>query len=76
MIDPTKEYRTRAGRKVRIYATDAGERYPIHGAYYNDGRWVVCSWCADGSLMANSETSGFDLIDVKPRTALQDKSDE
>ena len=67
MIDITKKYRTRNGREVRIYATDAGKNYPIHGAYYNDGRWLVCSWRADGLLVAKSETSDHDLIEVKPR---------
>lgn len=31
-FEPGKEYKTRDGRKVRIYATDAGGEYPIHGA--------------------------------------------
>jgi len=32
VIDINKKYKTRNGQKVRIYATDGAEDYPIHGA--------------------------------------------
>jgi hypothetical protein len=32
MISMDKQYRTRDGREVRIYAVDGGGKYPIHGA--------------------------------------------
>ena len=32
MIDKNKQYRTRDGREVRIYATDGYGHYPVHDA--------------------------------------------
>ena len=66
MIDVTKEYRTRGGLAVRVYATDGGGEYPVHGAYCVDGQWFFSCWRADGSF-TKSETSDFDLIEIKPR---------
>ena len=67
MIDLTKQYRTRDGREVRIYATDGGGNYPVHGAYYYDGRWVSFEWRADGSVLTGDHWRHMDLIEVKPR---------
>lgn len=66
MIDPSKTYRTRDGREVRIYATDGkGPASVVHGAInYNDG-WVQHTWFADG--MYHYTPSCRDLIEVKPR---------
>ena len=63
MIDKSKQYRTRDGREVRIYATDGGGHKPIHGAIREGESWVVASWLYDGvaALDCNS------LIEVKPR---------
>ena len=65
MIDKSKTYKTRDGREVRIYATDGGGSYPVHGAICQDGGWKSNTWNSDGSW-----TSGqcrADLIEVKPR---------
>ena len=68
MIDPSKTYRTRDGREVRIYAVDGEDRYPVHGAIKWDGAWVPKCWTANGGyLSAHCETDPFDLIEVKPR---------
>lgn len=68
MIDRNKTYRTRDGREVRIYATDAGGSYPVHGAYQtNDGMWKTCSWTSNGVYANQLMRSGFDLIEHKPR---------
>lgn len=66
MIDIKKQYRTRDGREVRIYATDGkGPASVVHGAInYNDG-WVQHTWFADG--MYHYTSSCRDLIEVKPR---------
>jgi hypothetical protein len=66
VISKDKKYRTRDGREVRIYATDAGPRYPIHGAFLLDGEWLHESWTIDGEnvIEANSPS---DLVEVKPR---------
>lgn len=67
-IDINKKYRTRDGRKVRIYATDGGSVGPIHGAIYyeEEKRWYVYSWCENGRQNSWDETMS-DLIEVKPR---------
>ena len=62
MIDKSKQYRTRDGREVRIYATDVYKDYPIHGAIMDHG-WCFHYWTEDGK----GTTSRFDLIEVKPR---------
>lgn len=67
MIDPTKKYKTRDGREVRIYSTDGGGDFPNHGAYHlPDGTWVPCQWVPSGKFLAGSEHPR-DLIEVRPR---------
>ena len=63
MIDKNKQYRTRDGREVRIYATDGNGHKPIHGAIREGESWVAYTWLYDGvaALDCNS------LIEVKPR---------
>lgn len=63
MIDKNKQYKTRDGREVRIYATDGGGHKPIHGAIREGESWVAYAWLYDGvaALDCNS------LIEVKPR---------
>ena len=61
MIDLTKQYRTRDGREVRIYATDASGSYPVHGAVKDGDIWVEYSWFG---LHKPHES---DLIEVRPR---------
>jgi hypothetical protein len=67
MIDPKKQYRTRDGREVRIYAVDGGCSYPVHGAYKGDAGWVIAQWTREGCFQSNKFSNGFDLIEVKPR---------
>ena len=66
MIDKNKQYTTRSGLPVRIYATDCGDDYPVHGATCISGLWYVRSWAKDGSCVAGNECD-LDLIEVKPR---------
>jgi len=73
MIELGKQYKTRNGREVRIYAVDGGGRFPVHGATkQNDGTWRQEEWTLTGSY--NGESSHghtiahhLDLIEVKPR---------
>jgi len=66
MIDKNKQYRTRNGREVRIYATDGGGLYPVHGAILEGGVWLHETWRRDGVYNADvNELSS--LIEVKPR---------
>lgn len=66
MIDPKKQYRTRDGREVRIYAVDGKEPASVvHGAVNAGDGWVPISWHSDGRY--NVQTGGCDLIEVRPR---------
>ena len=66
MIDPKKQYRTRDGREVRIYAVDGkGPSSVIHGAVNAGDGWVPFSWFEDGRYRYGQD--GTDLIEVKPR---------
>ena len=65
MIDLTKQYRTRDGREVRIYATDASGSYPVHGAVKDGDIWVEYSWFG---LHKPHES---DLIEVTPRIRIE-----
>ena len=71
MIDEDKIYITRLGMPVRIYATDAGGLFPVHGAIFNDGMWNGMKWTEEGktnfvttSRMVNTDD---DLREVCPR---------
>lgn len=64
MISKDKQYQTKCGYEVRIYATDAGGYYPIHGAYFFDGQWVQCQWSKSGGHSYNPD---LNLVEVKPR---------
>jgi len=64
MFEVGKEYKTRDGRMVRIYATDAGGDYPIHGAILSpDTRngWICESWDKDGKA-DTYQTSRNDIM--------------
>jgi len=65
MIDKNKQYRTRDGREVRIYATDGVGSHPVHGAIKNPDGWRQATWMRDGYWA--SVDMGSDLIEVKPR---------
>ena len=65
MIDKSKQYRTRDGREVRIYAVDGSGSMPVHGAIKNNYGWEPYQWIADGMAYLNDRPE--DLIEVKPR---------
>lgn len=66
MISMDKQYRTRDGREVRIYAVDGIHTKNIHGAIKQKDGWAIKTWQEDGcnSFMASLPD---DLIEVKPR---------
>jgi hypothetical protein len=65
MIELGKQYATRDGCEVRIYAVDAGGQMPVHGAIKRSGLWIVTSWTKEGRWsISNPENN---LIEVKPR---------
>lgn len=61
-----KTHAPRNGVEWRLYATDGGGWYPLHGAVFEDGKWRVENWTADGKIGAHSE-SDFDLIPRPPK---------
>jgi len=66
MISKDKQYRTRDGREVRIYATDGHPEEPVHGAFKDFGEdWNHTSWYMDGTSVYR--VKGADLVEVKPR---------
>ena len=73
MIDKNKQYTTRCGLPFRLYATDGGGDYPVHGAVLKDDKWNIDCWTCDGMFIQSSEHS-FDLIEVKPRNCARIES--
>ena len=65
-ISKDKMYMTRDGRKVRIYATDGGGLYPVHGAYLRLDGWFCEVWTEYGDFLLSGPNS-LDLIEVKPK---------
>lgn len=53
---------TRAGGRMRVYATDGSIEYPIHGAYETPKGWISSTWTADGRYLDFKDESGYDLI--------------
>ena len=68
MIDINKQYRTRDGREVRIYATDGGGPQPVHGAISGLNFWSTANWSKNGSYtVVYGQEHDNDLIEVRPR---------
>ena len=65
MISKDKTYRTRDGHEVRIYATDGGQKYCVHGSVHHIALgWICHTWMPDGR---SNMPANYDLIEVKPR---------
>lgn len=64
-ISKDKKYITQDGREVRIYSTDAGGNFPIHGAAkrVDDSVWITYSWDKIGRSISMSTSN---LVEVKP----------
>lgn len=75
-IEVGKFYKTRDGRKVRIYAMDAGGNYPVHGAILDsDGTWFMENWYGEGLfLKSHEEECHNDIVSEwdEPKTSLGD----
>ena len=71
MISKDKTYRTECGYEVRIYATDAGGLFPVHGAIFYDGVWSGMEWTEEGKTYVTTDfckfNTAYDLAEVKPR---------
>lgn len=66
MIEMGKQYRTRVGYDVRIYAIDAGGALSVHGAIKGSTKWFTAEWTAEGHA-PNREDEKHDLIEQKPK---------
>lgn len=68
MIELGRNYRTRDGHEVRIYAVDGGGYFAVHGAIKNPEGWCVEMWCANGDAMPHQKSQrDDDLIEIRPR---------
>lgn len=65
-ISLDKKYKTADGRRVRIYATDSGGKYPVHGAIFYDDRWDITTWTTDGLMNTLNAQSTSNLVECKP----------
>lgn len=59
-----KQYKTRSGLPVRIYAVDVDGNYSTHGAYLSDDGWNIESWDNSGNCYDDIEIDDLDLIEV------------
>lgn len=80
-IEAGKFYTTREGRRARIYAIDSGGDFPVHGAIFDDGHWLLPDgWKLSGRYYGEDSESQEDLVseapaphpldDVKPGTPI------
>ena len=58
-----KNKKLRGGLPFRIYATDCGGDYPIHGAVFKDGEWIVTEWLDNFRVYSNGLDHLWDIID-------------
>lgn len=78
-IDPNKQYRTRDGRAVRIYAVDHGPRGDrIHGAILDEVHgWINADWHPTGQRFGGGIRDDYhrktDLIEVTLADELRDQ---
>lgn len=68
-------YKTRSGKKAKVYTDSGGGAFPVHGAILQPGNgWEVMCWTAMGWRVAHGQPHTDDLVgvwDAKParRTA-------
>lgn len=53
-MKPEEATQTKDGKPVRIYATDGGGEYPVHGAIWNYefSQWVLLQWSLNGVFIS------------------------
>lgn len=68
MIDWSKPVRTRDGREARVYSTDSGGTYPVHGAIKSlAGVWHMNQWTSSGECAGFRVDTSSDLVNVPRR---------
>ena len=73
MISKDKQYRTRDGREVRIYAVDGIEDYPVHAAVKGERGWKSDEYTIYGKSLSWEETED-DLIEYDPKAELLEEA--
>jgi len=64
-ISKDKQYKTREGLEVRIYATDGVGPSPVHGAVLEPNGWVAEDWTPEGMWDTDPDAlRPEDLIEV------------
>ena len=56
------KYLTRDGREARVYTTDGGGDFPVHGAFLRNGEWVIEEWNLNGGFNFFGLTYALDLV--------------
>lgn len=76
-VSMNKQYRTKTNEKVRIYCTNGGGEYPVHGAIWEEDlqRWTPFSWTAEG-IFCSDEDNHLDLVEVPPQTQAESTETE
>jgi len=65
MIDVKDATQTKGGTPVRVYATDGGGHYPVHGAIWKGSEgWVLSAWAKNGSDSSDSLFGGPKDLDL------------
>jgi len=67
MITLDKKYKTKSGLPVRIYCTDGGGDFPVHGSFFMDGIWQIGWWSKEGYSNNTGLESEFMLVEEKER---------
>jgi hypothetical protein len=70
MISKDKQYTTKDGQEVRIYATDGEGYWPIHGAIKTKEGWEQNCWKKDGGFNYTDNGSQLNLIEIVPKVKL------
>lgn len=69
-IEVGKFYRTKSGKKARIYSTDGNDSDLIHGAYLGKKGWTACVWANNGKAVVDDNNSIIsewqELLDFNP----------
>ena len=61
-IDMFTKYVTSGGYEARIYATDCGDKYSVHGAFKRNMVWELAAWTPSGTHTIES-TDLYDLVE-------------
>jgi len=72
-IEAGKQYRTRSGDLVRIYATDGAGLYSVHGALFDGDGWEPDHWTLQGGYGPKGGTSVLDITREEAVAPLEEK---